>query len=240
MKDSKLRIEHPDGAKRRVLFGRAFWCAGLLFVLMGALRRPKTAHELADGELERWCEVVVRDELIQLRYSIGYNTQTEATVTQVLGIDSGSPAEAGQGGGVAGKPMESSEGDRDREIWKESLGRYVTQHVQLDVGGAARTPLRCEVIPSGRHPMCWFVALEFEAPRELSSFQLTVVDSAFRSFPGPARQAIRSKSRWELSESNAAPLLVRAKAEVWSAESESSPSLRPGARIEAELVDVER
>lgn len=191
------------------------------------------AHELADGELERWCEVVVRDDQIQVRYSVGYNPRTQRTIRELIGGNQGA-TEVSESGAT-----ETAVAD-DREQLARALIAYVAQRVTVQIDGVEVRPERSEALPSGRHPMCWFVELVFAPPPGPASFQLAVVDSAFPSLPGQARQAIRSKSHWTMSEATAAPLIVRARPLVWSAAMTDSAEPRPGARIAARFTGGEQ
>jgi hypothetical protein len=160
-----------------------------------------SAHELTDGELERWTEVVVRDDVIQLRFSIGFN---EATTESIVDLVAAAAESAPDGEPKARQPV------GELPPFEQDLIVYVSSHVTLEVDGEAQRPSGAEARRSGRHPMCWFVELTFDAPPSETEFTLAVRDEAFPAMPGQSRQAIRSKSNWELLDANAAPLVVRA------------------------------
>ena len=206
-----------------------------------------SAHEFADGHVERSLSFVVQDQKVFVEYAVGCNTNTMKALLNQWQASSESasattppvpPAAAGSIVPTVSTPADTSANDplaaADVEIEKAFQTAVLAEIArQLDVTCNGKRvdirPVSVELSP--RHHVNALARLEFDLP-QADKIRLIAHDFLFQGNDGAVKYALKPKQSTILLRSNVAPILVRA-------ERVELNGLGPEARAQKTIIDCE-
>lgn len=185
----------------------------LIQIVAGAV----SAHELEDGFVERTIQVVIRDNVATVKYSVGLSDSTKAEILQhwtreSAAANSGEPAEgATQESAKAATVLtrKFSPTDSSTDPFGDLLLAKLPDAVVVTADETEISVDAVEIERSPRHHFSYIAYLEFELP-EQKRIKLQLDDRSFLQFKGAGRYALKSAGRTMISRTSVAPIVVRA------------------------------
>lgn len=150
------------------------------------------AHELADGFVEKAMEVVVRDEIVKIRYFIGMNDNTQADLKSKW---------------IAQMSRQT------RQSYPEDFEPILLQQVKSGIAVSregTRVALEAgKVCQSPKQHFTYVVEFSFKIPTGRLS-ELEIEDKNFQEMDSAARYSFKALGSTMLVKSNVAPIIIRA------------------------------
>ena len=154
-----------------------------------------TAHELADGFVERAMEVIVRDQTVTIRYYIGVNDNTHLELAKKW---------------MPANQMSFETGETDEQQFKSILLREIKKGISVSLQGKKIELADGKAVQSPKHHFSYLVEFNFDIPSGNSN-ELEIEDKNFQEMDSAARYSLKALGSTILVKSNVAPIIVRAK-----------------------------
>ena len=149
-----------------------------------------SAHELEDGFVERAVEIVVRDNMLCLKYYVGLNENTMNDV-------------------ISEWDVEPIEGEKETERIQRVLLRQLSFGLKSKIDGAdvPLQPVGIEICP--KHHFDFVAEYKLELPVD-STVKLEITDKNFLENDSAGRFALKARGSTMVSDCNVAPIVIRA------------------------------
>lgn len=196
----------------------------LTFAIIANLSFPlvrSTPHRFEDDFVERTLAIIVRGNKAEITYSIGLNKKTtEKVLKKWSKVDANPPAS--ETTAVLPKTetpaTEVDSNDDSGHVLSPKLtkqfhvaaGKFISKNLNVKIGQKQQPLKLISTGPAPRHPFAITLKWELAIP-EQQVVDLEIIDSNFLDLDGASRTAIKATGDAMLLQSNASPILIRAK-----------------------------
>lgn len=153
-----------------------------------------TAHDTPDGFVERAVAVVIQGRTVSVSIQIGINAKTMRDVLAECDI--------------------SEEFQSDEELTRcfcEILKNQLVDDWSLEVEGERLKPMDLNVEPYAEHHKTAVLKFQAKIPESVEDASFRLIDHSFLNLDGAVRYALKSKGNSLLTNTDVAPIIIRAK-----------------------------
>jgi hypothetical protein len=176
-----------------------------------------SSHQFEDDFVERTLAIIIRGNKAEITYSIGLNENTtEKILSKWSKLDAvtstavvappkpnGPPVQLEKDSGHALSPELTKR-------FQGAAGKFITENLKVKIGQKPQQLKLISAEPAPRHPFAITLKWELAIP-EQKVVDLQIIDSNFLDLDGASRISLKATGNAMLLQSNAAPILIRAK-----------------------------